>query len=145
MYLKAMPPNNTKKTCNSGFGFSLSHRAVISARCGITFNSTNFSAAVVTRFTRRLYYGNHSARPRKPSTNSVFDLGRYFLREKYSFAAAIDRAIDFTQSQDSMVGLELDVDCNEHVFACNLDSLLFYSIKNILTAQTFSPPPSSLG
>lgn len=40
-----------------------------------------------------------------------------FLREKLSFAQALDQAIAFTQQGKSRVGIELDVDCIENVLS----------------------------
>ena len=40
-----------------------------------------------------------------------------FLREKFSFAAAVDQAISFTQSHERLLGVELDVDCIENVLS----------------------------
>jgi formiminoglutamase len=40
-----------------------------------------------------------------------------FLREKISFAQALDRAINFVQTPGAVVGIELDLDCIERVLS----------------------------
>jgi formiminoglutamase len=40
-----------------------------------------------------------------------------FLREKMSFAQAIDQAIQFVQNPNSIVGIEVDLDCIERVLS----------------------------